>query len=455
MNIQPVFKYATLIGFALLGTLLIIWPAIYNGYPLVYSDTETYLRSSVQLIPPVDRPIGYGLFIRIMSWQATTWTVVIGQGLIAYWVTFRVVKLFFKHPRLPHFIILLFLSAISSLPWYAGQVMPDFFAGIVVLTIFLFYYDTKTWKNRIIYGFLIAFFAIFHYSFILIFFLTASFLLIVRIRKAFKTDRGILYRYIALMAIFGTSILFVMLYNYADRGKFKFSFSSNVFLVAKFCDGNILNTYLQDNCGKKDIPFCDYKDTVMDSPMGFLWYSEWPFQKQQMHQDWEKINERCGVIVHDVLTIPKYRNMYIKEAFRATMAQLLENRIGSGLRDYGDIHGVPGNEISSNFEGDLQQYLTAKQNQTGMEDLSINIHNQRTLLISTLIILAGLSYRPVRQKIRDLLLVCLAGVVFNAFVTAALANVYDRLQARITWLLIFGALMVILSLIKANKPVEE
>src|SRR6188768_305561 len=88
--------------FLLIGLFLITWPAFYNGYPLVYSDTGSYLKTSVDLQAAIDRPIGYGIFIRMFGWQATPWTVILAQGLIVYVVTFRVVKLFFVRYRLIH-----------------------------------------------------------------------------------------------------------------------------------------------------------------------------------------------------------------------------------------------------------------------------------------------------------------------------------------------------------------
>ena len=437
-------KYVGIIFF-LAGVLLLMWPALYNGYPLVYSDTGTYLKTSIILEPPADRPVGYGFFIRAVTWEATTWTVVIAQAVIIYLLTLRAVKLFFKRPLFLHFCIIFLLAFLSSLPWYTAQLMPDVFAGVVILTVFLFFYDADTWTRRILYGFLLAFFTLFHYSFFPVVFLTATVVVMLKLRRL-RTEKVFLFKYLSVLACLGAAVLFVMGYNYSERGKFQFSFSSNVFLVAKFTDGGVLSAYLKDNCGKKDIIFCNYKDSMDITPMVFLWSPNLAFQRE--HMVWEEVNDRCGVIVHDVLSTAKYRNMFLKEAVRATIAQLQENKIGSGMNSYGGIEGVPGNWINSDFEGEVHQYLNARQNHENMEDLTINRYNQRILIVSTLLIFAGLCYRPVRKQLLPLLVVCLFGVLFNAFATAALANVYDRLQARVTWLLLFGAMLVISCAVK-------
>lgn len=70
----------------LVGTaFLIIALAFFNRYPLVYSDTGTYIRSAFTLHPPVDRPIGYSLIIRAVTWQSTLWTVVLFQKIPRTW----------------------------------------------------------------------------------------------------------------------------------------------------------------------------------------------------------------------------------------------------------------------------------------------------------------------------------------------------------------------------------
>ena len=36
---------------------VMLWPAVWNGYPLVHSDTGTYVESAFTGHVPVDRPV--------------------------------------------------------------------------------------------------------------------------------------------------------------------------------------------------------------------------------------------------------------------------------------------------------------------------------------------------------------------------------------------------------------
>ena len=46
------------------AALLLLSVPVLNGYPLVYSDTGTYLRTAFEGYVPPDRPVWYGLFLR-------------------------------------------------------------------------------------------------------------------------------------------------------------------------------------------------------------------------------------------------------------------------------------------------------------------------------------------------------------------------------------------------------
>ncbi|NTV83243.1 MAG: hypothetical protein HGA23_02950, partial [Bacteroidales bacterium] len=53
----------------LCGSVILSIIGLYNGYPLVYSDTGTYIASGLQEFVPNDRPMIYGLFIKLFSFN--------------------------------------------------------------------------------------------------------------------------------------------------------------------------------------------------------------------------------------------------------------------------------------------------------------------------------------------------------------------------------------------------
>jgi hypothetical protein len=45
-----------------LAALLMLWPALLNGYPLVFADTGTYLSQAIDHSLGWDRPVFYSFF---------------------------------------------------------------------------------------------------------------------------------------------------------------------------------------------------------------------------------------------------------------------------------------------------------------------------------------------------------------------------------------------------------
>ena len=96
-----------------IGTLILSVIGLYNGYPLVYSDTGTYIYSGYDKFIPFDRPITYGLFLKFFSFDCSTWFVIIFQNLITSFVIYEVLKIFFAKSRnfnKLYYVILFFLK---------------------------------------------------------------------------------------------------------------------------------------------------------------------------------------------------------------------------------------------------------------------------------------------------------------------------------------------------------
>ena len=121
-----------------IGTAILPVGAWLNGFPLLSAnDSNLYLQTSVGMIPPMDRPVYYSVFLRfIRMFSASLWSVVFCQGLIASYLIFRLIRP--SHGGIPLFLsIALILSGASTLPWISGQIMPDFFTGILGIVVFL------------------------------------------------------------------------------------------------------------------------------------------------------------------------------------------------------------------------------------------------------------------------------------------------------------------------------
>ena len=116
--------------------------ALFNGYPTVYPDTGSYLFTGAFLIalPPFRSP-GYSIFIRLTSLGASAWFTIAAQAIIVVFVLYETCKhligggsKFRDHCLLA---IACVLAALTSLPWEISLLMPDVFAPMIFLSVYL------------------------------------------------------------------------------------------------------------------------------------------------------------------------------------------------------------------------------------------------------------------------------------------------------------------------------
>jgi hypothetical protein len=117
---------------------LLLWPALLNGYPLVFSDTGTYLGQAIEHHLGWDRPVSYSFFLLAVHWTRTTWPAVIAQTLLTAHILYLVRRCLLGRRNSWRLLpVTLVLAIGSSLPWFATQLMPDIFTPLLALTLTL------------------------------------------------------------------------------------------------------------------------------------------------------------------------------------------------------------------------------------------------------------------------------------------------------------------------------
>jgi hypothetical protein len=120
------------------GTLLLLLPALINGYPLVYPDTGAYLRQAIELHGAPDRPPYYSLLIFPMHLKLSLWPVIAMQSLaIATALRVMVYSTIPGARGLHYLIVTAVLTASTSVGWHADQIMPDAFTGLLAIVVFV------------------------------------------------------------------------------------------------------------------------------------------------------------------------------------------------------------------------------------------------------------------------------------------------------------------------------
>jgi hypothetical protein len=444
----------------LIGSVILSMIAFANGYALVYSDTGTYIMSGKNMYVPLDRPIAYGLFIRSFG-TISLWTVVLVQNLLTSWILYRSFKFFFqrnqKHLFYFYFTVA-FLTLFTGIGWYSNQIMPDLFTPIVILGVFILFFDRNLKPVPfIIMSIVVMFSIVTHFSHLLI----ASTMSIILVmcnglifkKRLIKHQLNVtLKRSLLVLAILNSGWIVMPTINLAVSGEFYTSKSSHIFFMASMADKGILTRFLKDKCDEaefSDCKLCAYKDSIPGSCAAFIWTpgTETVFYKTG---GWDHSKREYDKIIRASLADPKYLSQHLYISLAYGLSQLFENNILHGLTAYRE-NSAPWVGVSTKYKIESNTYLNSKQNLSSLgllfhTDL-INDINYLLLFISFLMILF-IYFSPARKELNRpavlFLSVMLLGIVINSFVTAGLNSPYGRYQARVSWLMELGIILLMI-----------
>lgn len=158
-------------GIFLLCVIILLFPALYNGFPIVTSDTGSYIEDAFKLYVPSDRSIGYGIFIRLTSLTFSLWYVLFAQAIVLTFFLRLLVRHFCKNVNYNYLLpaVVLLITVCTSAAWFCSQIMADIFTAILLLAICVLYFVpiSRKWQTYLLL-FFIWFFIILHNSHLLI-----------------------------------------------------------------------------------------------------------------------------------------------------------------------------------------------------------------------------------------------------------------------------------------------
>ena len=426
------------------GALLLLFSAYINGFPIVYSDTSTYLASGFELKAPFDRPIMYGLFLRLSSLNGISlWSTIFCQGLIVSFLVFKLLRTFvpnLKNINITFISIITLISLLTSVSWTSSQLFADIFTSILILSlIILVIGQSKKWVQILVYA--IFFFAtathISHVSFNLLLILT---ILIVRQLKFLKIKEYIKLRPLVIS-------FFLTLLSISTMGS-ALSKSKHGFLMGALVEHGIAKKYLDENCEDSNYKFCAYKDSLPDKGWKFLWEEDSPFYKMG---GWKGTKKEFNEIIFNTLTSRKYILLHIKESLKATTDQLTKFKIGDGNGSF--LEGtLLHKRINTHFEHESLRYQSSLQSNENLNFLGW----YNTVLFSVVIIsivvllLVIIQIRNQDRKLLSVILIVIIGIMINSWTCGTLANAIDRLGTKVIWLIPLMSLIGIMNICNKN-----
>lgn len=432
----------------LIGTGIILLPAGINGFPFVYSDTGTYIRSAFEGYVPYDRPYWYGVFVRWASGGGISlWGVALAQSLLCALYVVRVAGTVLPPARVHRTALIACagLTAGTGLGWYAGQLIPDIFSGIGLLAIYLLLRG-RNGRWRIFDCLVIAAACWMHLSNLLILPLAGLVLHFLGKRHAPLLPRKQL-AWLGLVVLIAWGGL--ALANRAVEGTAHISRSGHVFLLGRMIDMGMLQPFLEEHCATEHFALCAHIDSLPPTSAAFLWAADSPVMKEG---GWGATREEYMRILKGSVTEMRYLLWHIRGSLTSTVQQLGAWEICQGLQSpwYRTVDAPPYRMIEAHMPQELTSYQGAMQN-GGRGELDMRWPDRLYQFILALSLVLAIWWLAQRHRgaqvaeARVLLIFSLWAVLIGAWACATLSVVDTRYLGRDAWLLPLSVFLLLRS----------
>ncbi|TFV39546.1 hypothetical protein E4K66_13285 [Bradyrhizobium frederickii] len=415
--------------------LLMIAPALWNGYPLLQWDTGGYLARWYEgyLVP--SRSTVFGLYLHYGE-SLGFWINLAVQSLATLWLLQLTLRVLAMMQTFRFVAISLGLIVSTALPWLASMLLTDIFAGLSVLSLFLLIVGagrTSTIEKISLFVFT-AFAAATH---------SATLGVLLGLCAIGWIARPFLRQRLPLAGLAQASLtivaggLMLVSANYALSGKLAWTPGGYGVAFGRMMQDGIVARYLSDHCPRERYKLCPYRNELPATADEFLWGNS----MFNTLGRFEGMNDEMGYIV--VQSIKDYPAWQAGAALRAMGQQLLHVATGEGTNGW-----IP------HTRGIIERYIpaqaapmrAARQQNWQLDFTAINWLHVPVALASMLALLALLGHALASRRLDDLTLLAATvtlALLGNAFICAVISGPHDRYGARMVWVATFVVLMAV------------
>src|SRR5262245_45089163 len=305
--------------------VLLLAPALWNGYPLLQYDTGGYLARWYEgyLVP--SRSTAFGLFLHLGE-GLHFWPNLFLQSGCAIWVISLVLRVTALAARPWHRIaIVTWLSLLTALPFLASALLTDIFAGVGVLALYLLIYHQPDLgrSERIGLFFLTAFATASHSATLAVLVVVLGFAVLCLLPSDRRRMAVLLPGGGALAA--GAAMLLAA--NFALSGQLAWTPGGFGIAFGRMLQDGIVKRYLDDHCPDARLKLCPYRKELPTNADDFLW-SYGVFNKLGRFSGLGE--EMRFIVLH---SLHEYPLRQVETALTATASQLGLVATGHGTHD--------------------------------------------------------------------------------------------------------------------------
>jgi hypothetical protein len=415
--------------------LLLIAPAIWNGYPLLQFDTGGYLARWYEgyLVP--SRSTVFGLYLHFG--QGSYFWINLGiQALATLWMLQLTLKVFGLRTPLRIAAISLTLIMTTALPWLASMLLTDIFAGLAILSLFLLVLHgdkISSIEKWLLFAFT-SFAAATHSATlgVLLGLCCAGWMvrpwLAARI-PAIGLVRG------SLTIVAGAMMLLTA--NFALSGQFVWTPGGAGVAFGRMLQDGIVARYLNDHCPTIKLKLCPYRNELPTTADAFLWGNS----MFNTLGRFKGLGDEMGFIaLHSLAEYPAWQ---AEAALAATARQLVLVASGEGTTNWlGHTYGI----IERYLPAQIKTMRAARQQHWNSNFDAINRVHVPVALGSMLALLAIVGHAFWRRRLDDVTMLAATislALLGHAFICGVISGPHDRYGARLAWIATFVVLIAV------------
>jgi hypothetical protein len=428
---------------SLLGLLALLVPALLNGFPLVFADTGGYLARPFERTLALGRSAFYGLFLAA-GIPLDFWPNILIQAGVAVWVIRLVLRqLGWPAPGVL-VLVMIALAVFTSLPWYAGQLMPDIFVPLAVLAFHLLAFARKGLRKHetMLLASVIAVAMASHMSILgLVGALLVFAFALLFLQQWVDLPRP---RLSGPLAAVIAGILLALFSNVAITGKFSLTPGGSSFLFARLLQDGIVGRFLDDHCPDPALRLCALRAELPATADDWLW-GIGPLGKLGGWQEFEP--EARHIILRSMIDYP---TAHIQTAFRASIEQLTTVATGEGMHSRDNWHAEA--MLRKYAPDTFARFMASRQQHDGFDFAAINlVQVPVALLAMAMLPVSVLLFRRSEPSLSYFAGTVLFATLTNAAICGIFSNPNARYQSRIAPLAVLSALLALLAFWRAWK----
>ena len=442
---NPLFWALASLGVA----AVLIAPAAYNGFPLIFPDTSAYFSVAWANSWPVDRAGFYGLFLapilRGVAAVPAMWLAAIAQACVIAVVLVAVLRrLWPGSSPAAGFALIAAVALTTSLSWHASQLLPDAFTGVVILLAWLAASRNLSDRGTPLLWLATGIITLLHFTHTLIVAAVVAATVLVHALSGTalkEAARRIVAAALTIAAVFGAHTAM----NGVNFHRWTPSPLGGYFLFARLHQDGLVPRWFDRHCGvDAPKPLCDIRDTIPHNMEVLLWshgqYS--PFVERINKQigtpeswRWADMTAEAarGSLKEEPIAFA--RNASVATAGQFVHFQALEDECPENCR----------NLMMFKWQPSLIEPMRSDRQLSGeLPKREIRILTSIPAIAGLLLLLPLLVVAVRRRDVlaQSLLSATIVGLLSNAAVAGALSHVDNRYQSRVVWIAPFVVLLL-------------